>query len=52
MFDDLTMSLRRGETLQQFLKYQSRAKNGSCLEGTPELVNLGNIRGRITPEGQ
>ena len=52
MLDYLTMSLRPGETLQKFLKYQACAKDGALLQQSPEFVNLGNIRRRIAPQGQ
>ena len=52
MLDNLMMSLRPGETLQKFLKYQAGAKNAALLQETPEFVNLGNIRRRIAPQGQ
>ena len=52
MLDNLTMSLRPGETLQKLLQYQPCAKNGALFEEPPEFVNLGNVRRRISPQGQ
>jgi hypothetical protein len=52
MVDDLTVRLRLRETLQEFLQYQPRAINGSCLERSPKFVNLRNIGRRIAAQGR